>query len=230
MARRKRQTGILGFNSDSSRRRARSRRSRVGVAVRYSNWIGYIFFAIVVAVIGISAAISYSLETGNIPGIVVIVAIPLGIVSYAIYRIRRWRNRRRWLDGVEMNTIDRMTGREFEEACAEIFRRIGYEVEVTQQSRDHGADLILIGNEGRVVVQTKRQEGKVGNSAVQEIHAAKGFYKASRAIVLTNSDYSSGAVMLAHANDVELLARAELASLLAKTTNRDGNNTHLMLK
>ena len=142
-------------------------------------------------------------------------AIGLGL-AWASLRIRRWHVRRRWLDGVEMQAIDRMRGWEFEKVCCEIFRRSGYSAEVTARTGDQGADLILNGRSGRVVVQTKRQEATVGNSAVQQVHAAKAFYNAARAVVLTNSAYSDAAKKLAAANGVELLDRQDLARMLAK--------------
>ena len=96
-----------------------------------------------------------------------------------------------------MHAIDRMRGIEFEEVCAEIFRRNGFKVATTKSSGDQGADLVLEGRKERAVVQTKRYKGKVGNWAVQEVLAAKGFYAAQRALVLTNSSYSNSARELA---------------------------------
>lgn len=77
-----------------------------------------------------------------------------------------------------MRVIDQMEGYEFEKVCGEIYHKPGYRVKVTNESRDQGADLILEGPEGGVVVQAKRQASSVGNRAVQEIVAAKGLYKA----------------------------------------------------
>ena len=81
-----------------------------------------------------------------------------------------------------MQAIDRMRGIEFEQFCAELFRRKGFKVATTQASGDQGADLILEGKNGRAVVQAKRSKSKVGNWAVQEVLAAKGFYAARRAV------------------------------------------------
>jgi restriction system protein len=115
-----------------------------------------------------------------------------------------------------MQAIDRMRGSEFEELCAEIFRRNGFKVATTKSSGDQGADLVLEGRKERAVVQTKRYKGKVGNWAVQEVLAAKGFYAAQRALVVTNSSYSNSARELAAANGVELLDRSDLAKMLVR--------------
>lgn len=150
--------------------------------------------------------------------------IPLIIVvSVASFQFWQFRNvwfRKRWAGGIEMQTLDALNGYAFEEACAEIFRRDGYRVEVTQRSRDQGADLILTGKGERIVVQAKRQVSNVGNWAVQEALGAKGFHAASRAMVVTNSFYTKQAHELAVANAVDLMDRHHLAALIAKVSRK----------
>src|SRR6476659_8040544 len=73
--------------------------------------------------------------------------------------------RGRGLGSLKMHAIDRMRGIEFEEVCAEIFRRNGFKVTTTKSTGDQGADLVLEGSKERAVVQTKRYKGKVGNWA-----------------------------------------------------------------
>jgi restriction system protein len=146
------------------------------------------------------------------------IAIISGGCAFArvLYDLRGFWLRHRWLGRLEMDTIDRMSGIEFEEVCAEIFRRNGFKVASTKSSGDQGADLVLEGRKERAVVQTKRYKGKVGNWAVQEVLAAKGFYAAQRALVVTNSSYSNSARQLAVANGVELLDRRDLAKMLVR--------------
>src|SRR5262245_44985758 len=149
---------------------------------------------------------------------VISIAIILSGCAFArvLYDLRGFWLRHRWLGRLEMHGIDRMRGIEFEEVCAEIFRRNGFKVFTTKSSGDQGADLVLEGRKERAVVQTKRYKGKVGNWAVQEVLAAKGFYAAQRALVVTNSSYSNSARELAAANGVELLDRSDLAKMLVR--------------
>ena len=51
---------------------------------------------------------------------------------------------------------------------------------------------------------------------MQEVLAAKGFYAAQRALVVTNSSYSNSARELAAANGVELFDRGDLAKMLVR--------------
>ena len=132
------------------------------------------------------------------------------------YDLRGFWLRDRGLGSLEMHVIDRMRGVEFEGVCAEIFRRNGFRVATTKSTGDQGADLVLEGRKERAVVQTKRYKGKVGNWAVQEVLAAKGFYAAQRALVVTNSSYSNSARELAAANGVELFDRSDLAKMLVR--------------
>lgn len=144
------------------------------------------------------------------------VAVVASVALFALPRYWRWRKARRWLDGVEMAAIDEMPGLEFERACAEIFRRLGFDVTTTKASGDQGADLVLEAKDRRIVVQAKRRRSKVGNVAVQEVVAAKAFYQADAAAVVTNHYYSPAAIKLARANAVLLLDRRDLAAMLAR--------------
>lgn len=106
-----------------------------------------------------------------------------------------------------LSRIDKMSGEEFEVYLKTFFEKKGYTVELTPLSNDYGADLVCSKKEEVIVVQAKRYEGNVGNSAVQEIVAAKEYYEADRCIVVTNSYFTKNAVGLAEANDVELWDR-----------------------
>lgn len=113
--------------------------------------------------------------------------------------------------------IDDMDGFKFEEYMKDIFESLGYSVHHTPLSGDQGADLILTSNEGvRTAVQVKRYSSKVSNGAVQEVVAAKGLYKCTQGMVVTNSYFTDSAKELARANSIELIDRNGLEKLLNK--------------
>ena len=97
-----------------------------------------------------------------------------------------------------------MTGIEFEGYCAERLINNGfYKVSVTPPSGDYGADIVAYDKNGRKwVFQCKRFKNKVGNTAVQEVVAAKAHYKADMSAVITNSELTKGARQLARENGV----------------------------
>lgn len=99
-----------------------------------------------------------------------------------------------------------MTGFEFEQYCADYLRKKGFKkVTVTPASGDYGADLIAYDKKGDCwVFQCKHFQNKVGNSAVQEVVAAKAHYHANKAGVMTNSKLTDKAKELALENDIFL--------------------------
>jgi len=99
-----------------------------------------------------------------------------------------------------------MNGYEYELACAEYLRKKGFrDVSVTQASRDQGADIIAFRKKEKCAVQCKYYQSPVGNKAVQEVYAAATYYGCDRAIVMTNSTFTKGAIELAESLHVELM-------------------------
>lgn len=120
------------------------------------------------------------------------------------------RSRRSRLLSADIQRIAEMDGVTFEDCCIEHFRQLGYKAEPTATSGDYGADIILKKMGRKTVVQCKRYKGNVGVQAIQEAIGAKGYYKADKAMVITNSYYTPNAITLANANDVELWDRDDL--------------------
>lgn len=131
--------------------------------------------------------------------------VSLGIIHYTDLALAN--QKRKLLMEMGMDEVDQMSGREFEEWVAQLYRKLGYTVQLTPQSNDFGADLI-VKREGKMsAIQTKRYKNKVGVKAVQEIVAAKPHYKAHEAFVVTNNYFTAPAQKLAKANGVILIDR-----------------------
>lgn len=225
MARRRKQPQIFGLVPTlklSSKRGGG--KTLISSLISRFNQFSILFFISVIVFVSVSTVI----ETRNPLGLAVIGACIIGIIFFTSFKLKLWLLQRRWLDGIEMQAIDQMEGHEFEKVCAEVYRRLGYKnVTVTRRSRDQGADLIMEGADCKYVVQAKRQATPVGNWAVQEICAAKGFYKASHAIVVSNNIYTNQAKDLAKANAVELVDRNDFAILLSKTAKAGPGNVSI---
>ena len=106
--------------------------------------------------------------------------------------------------------LDKLTGIEFEDFLAGLFRQQGYEVKTTAVSGDYGADLILIKNQQRIAVQAKRYIGTVGVQAVQEVLSGKAYYECNEAWVVTTGYYTPNAKELAKKSNVKLLRRSDI--------------------
>ena len=106
-----------------------------------------------------------------------------------------------------------MGGIEFELHVSEALRSCGVsDVSTTPATGDQGADLLFTMNGRKYVVQAKRYSGSVGNKAIQEAHAAKGFYGCDLAWVVTNSRFTPAAVALANQLDVVLVDGESLSN------------------
>lgn len=68
-----------------------------------------------------------------------------------------------------------------------------------------GADVIAYKDKIKYVLQVKFYNNPVGNKAVQEVFASIGMYNANKGIVVTNSTFTSSAIELANANNIELV-------------------------
>lgn len=109
-----------------------------------------------------------------------------------------------------IDEVDKMSGIEFEEYAAAVLKGCGYEIEeITAQSGDYGADIIIYGDEERIAVQCKRYSRPVGVKAVQEVISAMKHYDCDKAIVITNSTYTNQAYTLAEDNEVVSLWNRE---------------------
>ena len=111
---------------------------------------------------------------------------------------------------IDINDIDIMSGYEFEKFISKLFIKMGYKSYTTKSSGDQGVDVIAENNDVKIAIQTKCYSGNVGNNAIQEIVAGKKFYDADKAIVITNSYFTSSAISLAKKNNIELWDRTVL--------------------
>lgn len=96
-------------------------------------------------------------------------------------------------------------GAEFELRCRELLEEAGWAARLTAGTGDQGADIVAEKGGTTVVLQCKRYARPVGNKAVQEVAAARTYYGADVAAVVSNSDYTEAARRLAHRNGVHLL-------------------------
>lgn len=102
---------------------------------------------------------------------------------------------------------------EYERYCAEVLKRAGWNARVTQATGDQGVDVLAEKEELRVAIQCKLYGSPVGNKAVQEVHAASGFFDAPIAVVVSNNGYTRSAEQLAGKLSVHLLHHNDLPRL-----------------
>lgn len=148
-----------------------------------------------------------------------IIFIGACIVLFVVALIRRSLRRQKLLDS-GLDIIDQMSGDTFEELLLLHFRNLGYKASLTPMTEDYGADLVLVKNGCKTVVQAKRWKHTVGIEAVQQVIGAIRHYGAEHGIVITNSYYSENAHKLAKSNYIELWDRPKLIEILQKSNGK----------
>lgn len=115
-------------------------------------------------------------------------------------------------DIVSAHDLGLMDGHEFERWLADQFTASGWHVvNVGHGGGDQGADLLIEKNGRRVVVQAKRYDSSISNSAVQQAYSAIPVYRAQEAWVVTNGSFTPQAVQLASHTEIRLCDRSTLA-------------------
>ncbi len=113
-----------------------------------------------------------------------------------------------------VDELKKLSGTDFEDYLAVLFKSHGYEVKTTPSTGDYGADLILHKDRQLIAVQAKCYTGSVGVSAVQEALSGMAYYRCHSAWVVTTGNYTNNAVELARKSNVELLGSNELGKLI----------------
>jgi HJR/Mrr/RecB family endonuclease len=123
---------------------------------------------------------------------------------------------KRQLETERLLSIDpgRLYPDEFERHVAEIFKHLGFSVEVTGHSRDQGVDVLACKGPMRFAIQAKRYLGPVGNAAIQEVYAGMAYHKCHRCAVVTNSDFTSSALALAQSTGCLLIGADKIGPLI----------------
>lgn len=125
-------------------------------------------------------------------------------------------------DMEEGENIAAMDWEDFEHLIRELFEsefaEEGGEVNVTQASRDGGIDAVAFDPDplrgGKIVIQAKRYTQTVGVSAVRDLYGTVMNEGASKGILVTTSDYGSGAYDFAKDKPIQLLDGGNLLSML----------------
>ena len=122
--------------------------------------------------------------------------------------------RKRWLSRSEL--YFQMNPREFENAIAQLFRELGFEVKQTPFSNDRGKDAIVWKNGEKYLVECKRYEAdnKIGRRDLQIFFAAMKEENAKAGYYINTGSFASTAIAYAKENQIELYDRRRLPTLV----------------
>lgn len=146
----------------------------------------------------------------------VVAAIALSVlVLVARARSRREREK---MAALTVANVDAMTGTEFEHYLRWLLSCRGFAVDTTPATGDLGVDLVATARGARIAIQAKRQRRPVSRRAVSDAVAGMAHYRCTQAMVITNGDYTAGAVTLARSTGCVLVDRVQLARWVQEAT------------
>jgi restriction system protein len=140
----------------------------------------------------------------------VVTYVLLGSILFGgLWLLLSRRNKR--FRAIRLANIDSMTGTEFEGYLKKLLTSRGYNVNIIGGSGDLGVDLIASRGTERVAIQVKRYTGAVSRRAISDAVAGMQHYACNRAMVITSSHFTPGALMLARSTNCTLIDRDLLA-------------------
>ena len=128
---------------------------------------------------------------------ILIVAV-LALVGLFVTRRRlRIREVERRIRALQIANIDCMTGIQFEAYLQRLLAARGFDVQMTKATGDLGVDLIAHFRRTSIAIQVKRSNRRISRRAISDAVAGMQHYRCKRAMVITNSYFTPGAILLA---------------------------------
>lgn len=151
---------------------------------------------------------------------------PLYETAYNLY-VPSWRDaphlepiRRAILESTkDSSLIFRLKPRDFEKYVAELFHNFGYDVELTAQTRDGGADVLCMKSDHgitvRLAIEVKRygKKSPIGVQLVRQFVGANRSLKANKLVYVTSSRFTDTAISYQQEN-VDILELKSLPEVL----------------
>ncbi|MGI8770111.1 MAG: restriction endonuclease [Acidobacteriaceae bacterium] len=99
----------------------------------------------------------------------------------------------------------KLNGQQFERELALLFKRRGYIVECVGGPGDEGADLIMVTQRGRVIVQCKAHATRIGPGAVRDLFGSLQHHNAVEGWLVATEGFSGAAHRFANGKPIKLL-------------------------
>jgi tetratricopeptide (TPR) repeat protein len=127
------------------------------------------------------------------------------------------------ITGVSIDSLDTLSGVDFERLVSQLLERMGFRAEMTKASGDGGVDVVANLDQpftgGRYLIQCKRYapDSTVGAATVREFYGAlNADRRAIKGILITTSAFTAQATEFAQGLPIELIARDKLQELLGR--------------
>ena len=128
-----------------------------------------------------------------------------------------YRRKNELYNKLKISQLDYLQPKAFEEWTGELFKKLGYNVQILKRNQHFGIDIILKSPDKIIGVQAVRNNNTVGIQPVRDAIQGINYHKCDQAWVITNAKYySKNAISFANQNNVLLIACDNIVSLLEK--------------
>lgn len=111
-----------------------------------------------------------------------------------------------------------LDGHQFEEAVARVFRKQGYQAQVSKQGGDGGIDIVLIMNDHRIAVQCKAHKKQIGPSVARDLYGTMLHFGYTEGMIVSRSGFTLGVEDFVRGKNIKLV---NMHDLLKMQTNSD---------
>ena len=131
-----------------------------------------------------------------------------------------WKTRRNQaaflLQNIDIGWLNGLSWQDFEKAVADVYRQLGYEVEIIGGGgADGGIDLRMVRHGETTLVQCKKWRlFKVGVQPVRELYGVMAHENAQRCILITSGIYTDEALRFSEGKPMELVDGAQFATMM----------------
>jgi restriction system protein len=137
------------------------------------------------------------------------------LVSGVLAQVTKSRRRGLVAQSASLDALQALSWRQFEQLCAEAYRRRGYSVAETARGADGGVDLVLRRADQRIFVQCKHWSvARVDVRRVRELFGVMHSEAATGGILICSGTYTSAAREFARGKAIELVDGPGLLKLL----------------
>ena len=134
-----------------------------------------------------------------------------------IWLEEEYRRKNELYNKLKISQLDYLQPKAFEEWTGELFKKLGYNVQILKRNQHFGIDIILKSPDKIIGVQAVRNNNTVGIQPVRDAIQGINYHKCDQAWVITNAKYySKNAISFANQNNVLLIACDNIVSLLEK--------------
>lgn len=119
----------------------------------------------------------------------------------------------------DINQIKKMEQDEFVAYTANLYKRLGYFIDLLKSKDELGCDIIVRKKQDIICIKCVSGAEEIGILPLQQVYGSMNLYKANKCMLITTGTYSEKAKQFAKANHVNLIDQQELLKKIMKVTN-----------